>query len=264
MVTPPKELRKIESFRQIVKALLGPEGCPWDKAQTHASLIRFAIEEVQELAEAIDSECYKSICDELGDLLLQVFLHAEIAQISGHFSLEDVIESISQKMIRRHPHVFSDLKTEDMGEIWKNWDQIKAKEKDNTPPQSFQIPKNLSELIKAHKIGDKTRQLHFDWQQPDQVLHKLDEEICELKQAIKDGHSHSISHELGDVLFTTVQLARHLELDAEGAIRKTNKRFETRFFNMLELSGLSKQDFEKLPDEKKEELWKKVKSLEID
>ncbi len=155
MPKPPNNLRDFAGLVKVVEHLRGPEGCPWDKEQSHETLTRFAIEEAFELGEAIDSGDQKAIRDELGDLLLQVVLHSEIARQEGRFDVNDVIQNISEKMVRRHPHVFADVKVNTSEEVLSNWTEIKAKEKGHKDP--FDIPKALPSLLRAHKIGEKTK-----------------------------------------------------------------------------------------------------------
>jgi len=262
MPTPPVQLSEPDSLKQIIQDLFGPNGCPWDQSQTHESLVRYALEEVSELAEAIDTKCQNSIKEELGDLLLQVYLHSEIAKIRGSFTLNDVYESISSKMIRRHPHVFKNESVKNIDEVWENWEKIKSKEKATKSTASFNIPKSLSPLIQAHKIGDKTQKFNFDWQQPNEVLEKIKEEFSEFQEALIENNQDHIIHELGDLLFSIAQMARHLGFDSEMALRKTNQRFEKRFFKMLEISNCTEFEFKKLRSSEKENLWQKVKAME--
>ena len=266
MVKPPSELDKFESLLEIVQSLRGPDGCPWDKEQTHRSLTPFAIEEAHELAEAIEQGTTKDVIGELGDLLLQVVLHAEIARQDGSFNINDVIRSISEKMVRRHPHVFSDVSAQTSSEVLDNWSKIKAqekKEKSDGPkaaPTRFDVPVNLPALARAHKIGDKTKRLRFDWSNATDVLKKVDEEVSELKAEITPKpDAKALEHELGDVLFSVAQLARHLGLEAEQCLRTANSRFENRFFKMKESIAQSGRDYDKLSTDELEEEWQKTK-----
>ena len=248
----------MSSFQQlleIVKKLRGPEGCPWDKAQTHETLTPYAIEEAHELEEAIAQGDLENIKEELGDLLFQSVLHAEIADQEGNFTIHDVIDHLNQKMISRHPHVFSDKEVKDAAEVVQNWEEIKAQEKKQNP---FDIPKSFPALLRAHKIGKRTKKVGFDWDTPGQVMSKVKEEMGELTEALATGKTAEVEEELGDLLFTLSQLARHLELDAEKALRKANNKFIGRFKKMIALDS----DFENLSPEKKEKLWEKVKSEE--
>ncbi|MCB0411977.1 MAG: nucleoside triphosphate pyrophosphohydrolase [Bdellovibrionales bacterium] len=260
MPTPPKDLKDFKSLLQIIKDLRGPEGCPWDKEQTHKTLTRFAIEEAHELAEAIDQGETPELIEELGDLLLQVVLHAEIARQENQFQIEDVIESISTKMVRRHPHVFGDVKVKDSTEVLKNWDQLKKAEKVKPTPPGFSLPTHLPALLKAFKIGEKTAREKFDWQKPEAVMKKVEEETSELAQALRGGDRNEIFHEIGDLLFSVVQLSRHLEMDPEQCLRECNRRFEKRYFRMKSLAQEQGADFPSLDDEQKERLWTQIKN----
>ncbi len=262
MPKAPQDLRDFKSLLEIVKTLRGPEGCPWDRQQTHQSLTRFAIEEAFELAEAIDKAEDQELKEELGDLLFQVVLHSEIARQEKRFSIEDVLEVLSEKMVRRHPHVFSDVQVADADEVIRNWSDIKAKEKASRPTlqtERFDIPEALPSLIRSQKIGEKTKKFNFDWSKAEEVLVKVDEEFAELKEAMKGKNQKAIQHELGDLLFAVAQLARHLDQDAEQSLRIGNSRFETRFFRMKSLASEQGKDFSKLPQSALEELWKQVK-----
>ena len=262
MPKAPDNLREFAGLLKVVEYLRGPDGCPWDKEQTHQTLTRFAIEEAHELAEAIDSGDQAEIRDELGDVLLQVVLHAEIARQDKRFDVFDVIQAISEKMVRRHPHVFGDVKAETANEVLTNWAQIKAKEKgkDANHPLSFDIPQGLPSLLRAQKIGEKTTKVGFDWGSAAECWPKIKEEIAELDEAMKSGKPAEIESELGDVLFSLAQLARHLELDSEQSLRKTNTRFEARFQRMQARVAADGKVWAKLAADEKEKYWKGAKS----
>jgi tetrapyrrole methylase family protein / MazG family protein len=262
MVKPPKELRSFESLVEVVKALRGPDGCPWDKEQTHRTLTPYAIEEAHELAEAIERGQSQEMVDELGDLLLQVALHSEIGRQEGRFDIHDVIEALNTKMVRRHPHVFSDTKVETSGEVLQNWAVIKASEKaakGSAEPTRFDVPLNLPALSRASKIGSKTKKFKFDWSKPEEVLAKVDEELREVREAIKSGSAEEKESEIGDLLFSVAQLARHLDIEPEQALRVTNQRFENRFFKMKDLAKKDARVFEELTPAELEEYWRRVK-----
>jgi tetrapyrrole methylase family protein/MazG family protein len=276
--TPPKDLRKFSSLLEIVEALRSEQGCPWDKEQTHRSLAPFAIEEAFELAEAIENADRQEMISELGDLLLQVALHSEIARQSPEpFTIDDVVLSINEKMVRRHPHVFSDTQVANSDHVLQNWADIKALEKKlkaaKPKAPSFEIPAHLPSLMRAQKIGVKTKAHQFDWHLASEVVAKVEEELTELKEAIETREKNSdptaqnqlelaIEHELGDLLFSTAQLSRHLKLDAEQALRVANQRFEGRFFKMLELAGITHGSEHKPTQQQLEALWDQVKQLE--
>lgn len=262
MPQPPKNLRSFESLVQIVRDLRGPEGCPWDKEQTHETLTRFAIEEAHELAEAIDQEETSAIVEELGDLLLQVVLHSEIGRQKGRFALEDVINSISSKMIRRHPHVFSDSHAENAEQVLKKWSELKKQEKPSQEDEQFAIPPHMPALLRAFKIGEKTQRESFDWASPQEVFAKVAEEADEVREALGAADTTQLHDEIGDLLFSVAQLARHTNCDPEQALRRCNQRFEKRYFNMKKLARNRGQDFSTLGSAEKESLWTEVKRLE--
>lgn len=264
MPKAPQNLREFESLLKVVEDLRGPDGCPWDKEQTHDTLTRFAIEEAHELSEAIDSGDQNAIRDELGDVLLQVVLHSEIARQEKRFDIHDVIQNISEKMVRRHPHVFESsdgqapTKAQNSEAVLTNWAEIKAKEKGHKDP--FDIPKNLPALLRAHKIGEKTKKVAFDWETSEQCWTKVTEELGELQQAVNENNRTEIEAELGDLLFSLSQWARHMDLDAEQALRKTNMSFEQRFKKMQELVKTAGLSWASLPADQKEKYWKLAKT----
>ncbi|MGZ3689993.1 MAG: nucleoside triphosphate pyrophosphohydrolase [Pseudobdellovibrio sp.] len=263
MPQAPKTLNQFDSLVQVVRDLRGPEGCPWDREQTHKSLTPYAIEEVYELVEALETGDDPHACEELGDVLFQVVLHAQLAEERGAYRLTDVIESIVSKIVRRHPHVFSDTKVNSADEVIKNWDEIKMSEKKNKKAKSktFDIPPGMPALQVSNKIGEKTEKYKFDWSEPQLVLAQLKSEITELEEAMKAAKKNPdhISHELGDVLFSAAQLARHLNVEPESSLREANMRFSARFEKMLSYSG-GLENFISLSPEDKEQLWKKAKS----
>lgn len=250
-----------EALCKTVEALRGPHGCPWDKEQTHQSLTPYALEEAFELVEAIESNDQREMIEELGDCLLQVVLHAEIARQENRFDIRDVCEAINQKMIRRHPHVFANVKVKDTEEVWANWAKIKNDEKAKKPKtDSFDIPIALPALQRAEKIGRKTNSAGFDWKKSSEVMEKVREELAELQEAMAQNERPAITHELGDLLFSLAQLGRHLGIDAEKSLREANRRFESRYFAMQNLAREQNQKFTELSPEQKEKLWAQVKA----
>jgi tetrapyrrole methylase family protein/MazG family protein len=265
----------------VIKALRAPDGCPWDKEQTHRSLAPYAIEEAHELAEAIENGSRPELMSELGDVLLQVMLHSEIARQSGQFDIFDVVQTLHDKMIRRHPHVFGPSKvpnnaTDDVtrkefgktistDEVLANWDEIKKLEKESRPAPSqerFEVPLSLPALTRAAKIGSKSKAHRFDWTTVQGVLNKVDEEIAELKEAVLEGDLGHQEHELGDVFFSLAQLARHLKLEPEQTLRAANQRFERRFFKMKKMIQDNNENYDSLSAEQLEDYWRKVKVAE--
>jgi MazG family protein len=259
---PPKNLQDFDALIEIMSALRSPEGCPWDRKQTPKTLAPYAVEEAHELAYALENGSQEDVVEELGDLLLQVVFHAEIGSQENRFSIDDVIESINTKLINRHPHVFADVRADTAEEVLSNWGEIKAAEKKNKGKTSepFDIPLNMPALVRAEKIGHKTRKLKFDWNRVEEVVGKVEEELEELKQAIKADEKDNQEHELGDLLFSVAQLSRHMGFEAEQALRLANNKFERRFMQMKELAKKKGLEFEKLPQDELEELWVEVKN----
>ena len=251
---------------EIVAQLRGPQGCPWDKEQTQVSLTQYAIEEAYELVEAIENGNQQEVQEELGDFLFQVILQAQVAQDEGKFDLSQVISQLNEKMLRRHPHVFGQSKFANTEEVWKSWDKIKNQEKSEKGKAAktaiFNSPRGLPALQTSAKIGRKTQTWKFDWQTPDQVVEKITEELNETIEALQSKEIEKIEHEIGDLLFSTAQLARHVGLDPEACLRKANRRFEDRFQKIVDRSGVSKEEFILLSDHKKEQLWALIKGEE--
>lgn len=266
-------LQAFQTLVEIVATLRGPQGCPWDKEQNQKTLVPYVLEEAFELAEAIESEDQNSIKEELGDYLFQVILQAQVAQDEAKFELVDVITSLSQKMVDRHPHVFAEDGAKNIDEVWRNWEKIKAQEKSKSTSDTdsetrqekpiFSYPKNLPALLASFKIGNKTKRLKFDWNNPNQVFEKVSEELSEVKEELNKENLNlkALEHEIGDLLFSTAQLARHLNLDPEACLREANRRFERRFTHVLKLSKLCLEDFPEMSQEEKEKLWEKSKKL---
>ena len=260
MPTPPTNNREFTSLVKVVEDLMGPDGCPWDKEQTPQSLTPYLIEETYELVEAIESGKVSSIKEEIGDLLFHAVIQAEVAD---NFDINDCIFEINNKLIRRHPHVFSDLKVSGMDEIKENWEKIKAKERaseKSDKKESFNLTPAIPSLINSQKIGDIAYAKKFDWDNISDVIKKVDEELQELKEEINCDNKEAAKRELGDLLFSVAQLARHLNIDAETSLRNTNKRFEKRFFGMMDICADENLNWDMLPDSQKEILWARVKA----
>ena len=228
----------------IVARLRAPGGCPWDREQTHQSLLPATIEEAYEVAEAVRSENDAHFREELGDLLLLVVMHAEIARESGRFNIDNVLEEISDKLIRRHPHVFGQSNAKDSGAVLKQWEAIKRQEKKNDTHYLSSLPTALPALMRAQKAQSKVARVNFDWTELAEVIAKVDEELSELKSAIEEWHRHPaddssaggarhVEDEVGDLLFAVVNLARKSKLDAESALQAATDKFVRRF-NLLE------------------------------
>ena len=261
---PPQNLETFAALNEITRTLRGPGGCPWDREQTFRTLTRFAIEEAYEWAMAVDQKNIAEMRGELGDMLFQVTLNAELAREAGHFTIEDVLREITEKMIRRHPHVYGDATAENSTEVLKNWAQIKAKESVGDGPSEkvgptkplFNIPAALPALIRAQKIGEKSGGHNFDFSGPEACWEKVEEEIDELKRARTPDE---VQAEFGDVLFSLVQWARHSGLDAEQALRTCNARFENRFTWAQRAAREDGRSWMELEASEREAYWENAK-----
>jgi MazG family protein len=224
---------RFQKFCEIVAKLRAPSGCPWDREQTHESLLPALIEEAYEVAEAAREKNDAHFREELGDLLLLVVMHAEIAQESGRFNIDNVLQEISDKLVRRHPHVFGTSDARDSGAVLKQWEAIKREEKKTDSHYLASLPKALPALMRAQKAQSKAARVNFDWAEVRDVIAKVDEELCEMKEAITMQDWEMIADEIGDVLFSVVNLARKCAIDAESALQKATDKFVARF-NRLE------------------------------
>ena len=247
----------------IMQKLRGPGGCPWDAEQTHESLTRYLLEETYEVIEAIDDKSPQHLKEELGDLLLQPVFHAAIAEEKGDFTINDVINTLCEKLIRRHPHVFGDLEIKDSQAQIENWERIKKDEKGAERPSALSgIPNHLPALLRAHKISEKASRVGFDWEHSDQVFAKVMEELHEFEEAWAGGDPQRMEDELGDLLFSIVNLGRFLALDPEEALRKTINRFQKRFSYVEEaMHGQGKQ-MQNTSLEEMDRLWELAKKEE--
>lgn len=220
----------LDPLVDIMARLRSPGGCVWDIEQTHSSLRRYIVEEVYEVLEAIELEAGDKLCEELGDLLLQIVFHARVAEECGEFTMQDVVDTVTEKMVRRHPHVFGDISVRDAAEVVVNWDTIKKQEKGNERHSLLDgIPKGLPSLMRAYKLQAKAAKVGFDWDTIGPVWGKIQEELEELKSAVQENNAAAIEGELGDVLFAVVNLARFLGLEPETALNVTNNKFRSRF-----------------------------------
>ena len=240
--------------------------CPWDREQTHRSLVPYLIEETYEVAEAIEANSEAELCEELGDLLLQIVFHSQLATETGKFSVADVIDGLANKMIRRHPHVFGDQAAANVAEVWQNWEQLKSLEPSAAKRDSKLdgIPIALGALQRSQKMQDKASRVGFDWPDARAVIDKIDEELAELAEAranakgkaSEDAH---VREELGDVLFSVVNFARQLGIDAEGALREANEKFYRRFGFMETLALSQGHKLGDLSLDELEDLWQQAK-----
>ena len=238
-------------------------GCPWDREQTHRTLVPYLIEETFEVVEAIEISHLDGLCEELGDLLLQVLFHAQLATEVGKFSIADVVDALSNKMVRRHPHVFGDAVIEDVDAQWRNWERLKALEKTGRERQSRLdgIPKHLGALQRGQRMQEKAARVGFDWPNVAGVLEKLSEELGELAEARRNPQDDPrVREELGDVFFTLVNLARALGIDAETATREANEKFYRRFAFMEAHAAADGKSISDLDTDELEELWQLAKA----
>jgi MazG family protein len=212
----------------VMQRLLAPDGCPWDREQSFETLRRYVLEEACEVIDAIDGGDRKAIREELGDLLLQVVFQAELGRREGAFAIDDVVSGIVEKLVHRHPHVFGDMKAEDADEVLRNWEKLKAIEKKGRGILGG-VPRSLPALTRAQRVGEKVARVGFDWEDEAGSRAKVSEEIAELDAAIATKDKKAIEDELGDALFALVNLARHVDVDAEGALRRTIDKFTRRF-----------------------------------
>jgi tetrapyrrole methylase family protein/MazG family protein len=256
--------RGLEGLHWVVTRLLGPGGCPWDVRQTHQSLRTALLEETHEVLEAIDSGDMLALAEELGDLLISIVGHSEMARQAGHFRLEDVLELVTSKLIGRHPHVFGDLSVDGEGQVLHNWEQIKAAElaaKGKARASALDgIPPTLPALAAAQKLGKKAARTGFNWQSVDQVWNKVAEELSELRSAATANDRAAIAEEFGDLLFVLGRLAAWLEIDAETALREANAKFRRRFTAVEQLAaerGLALNELDGLTLLK---LWNTIKA----
>lgn len=252
-------MKEFDRLVDVMARLRAPDGCPWDREQTHASIRKYVIEEAYEVAEAIDDENPRELCTELGDLLLQVVFHARMAEEAGSFAIGDVCRAIVGKLERRHPHVFGDVGVRDASEVAKNWEEIKAAERGPEASVIDGVPKALPALQRAERMSEKASRIGFDWPDAAAVLDKLDEERAELSEAMASGEPDRIADELGDVLFTAANLARKLGLEPEQALGRAVDRFDARFRQVESTARDAGEDLRALAPDALEARWQAAK-----
>lgn len=258
-------LKGFEGLVLLMDRLRGPDGCPWDREQTYETLRGYLVEECYETAAALDSGEPAALCEELGDLLFQIIFLARIAKEEEKFTIDDVIRGILEKMVRRHPHVFGDVSAETPREVLRNWETIKRQEKggdhheQGRPSALDGLPAGLPSLLHAERLGTRAARVGFDWERPGQVLEKIEEELAELRSAMERGERGSIRAEIGDMLFALAMLARHLEIDPEGALAGTNQRFTRRFQWIERELARRGEPIEEAGPERLEALWDEAK-----
>jgi tetrapyrrole methylase family protein/MazG family protein len=240
--------------------LRGEQGCPWDKDQTHDSLKACLLEESYEVLDSIDQKNPQQLKEELGDLLLQVVFHTQIAQEAGEFQMNELLEALTDKLIRRHPHVFGEEKVEHPEEAIGHWEKIKSRERG--PEQSILsgVPPELPALLRAYRLGSKAARVGFDWSASEGVVEKIQEEVLELKDSLGTAKPQAIEEELGDLLFSLAQLARFLKVNPEEALRKSSQKFQRRFQWMERKILPTGRAFHELTVEEMEKLWEQAKS----
>jgi MazG family protein len=244
---------------EIMARLRSPDGCPWDREQTFQTIKPYLLEEAYEVMDAIDAQDWPGVADELGDLLLQVVFFSQMAKEAGHFDVSDALEAINSKLIRRHPHVFGEGDAKTAADVIRKWDEIKATEKPRPKGLLAGVPRSLPALMEARQIAGRAAGAGFDWQNVDQVLEKLREELDELDQARRAGSQDGLQDEIGDLLFVIVNIARFLKVDPEQALRGTNAKFRRRFEHVekgLEAQGKSPRES---TVEEMEALWQEAK-----
>lgn len=272
---------QFDNLVEIISRLRGEKGCPWDREQSYETLKHYLVEEAYEAIEAIDDKNYEALCDELGDVLLQVVFLSQIASEGKQFTIDDVIEAIRSKMIRRHPHVFGEVRVADSEEVLKNWERIKQaerveKERDERvaqdPPSILDgVTRRISAVLEAHQLSQRAARVGFDWARAEEILEKLHEEMEELRNAMhassqKDAtgadETSSLSRiegEIGDILFVAINLARHFKIDPESALKKTNQKFRNRFRYIEAMLARSNKSFEQATLEEMERYWQEAK-----
>ena len=283
---------KFERAKAIMARLRAPGGCPWDREQTFDTIKRYTLEETYEVLEAIDNRDWKELTGELGDLLLQVLFYAEMAEEQGLFTIDDVLDALSNKLIHRHPHVFGDTKADDSAQVLKNWEVLKAEEKRKNLPNNGEnlqvspalllegVSSKMPAMQEAYKISSKAAHVGFDWPEIQGLFEKLTEETRELQEHLADlpsagsGSSSKpeiptelrehVEGEVGDLFFVLVNIARYLSVDPESALRKTNRKFRRRFGWMEEQLQQQNQTLEQATLEEMETLWQQAKKLEVE
>ena len=255
------EKYSIQALSDVMETLLGPDGCPWDQKQTHESIRKNLLEEAYEVVETIDAKDTEHMKEELGDLLLQVLFHAMIAEKNGEFTFADVVESIAQKLIHRHPHIFADATAEDDMAVLSNWEEIKRKEKGEENESIMnELPPLLPALMKAEKVQEKARRVGFDWDKMDDAMDKVYEELDELKEAV--AQEENVEGELGDVLFSVVNVSRFIQVDAEKALMGTVDKFISRFRYIETKARLDKRSLSEYTINELDAWWDEAKEAE--
>lgn len=249
---------RAEAFEKLVQIMDElREKCPWDRKQTIQSLRQMTLEETYELTDAITDNDWKSIKEELGDLLLHIVFYSKIASEQNQFTIEEVLDGISRKLIHRHPHIYGDVEVKDDEDVKRNWEKLKIKEGKRSVLAG--VPKTLPALVKAMRLQEKAKQVGFEWENKEQVWEKVKEEENELHEAIADGDQSKIEEEFGDLVFSLVNFARFLNIDAENALEITNKKFINRFSQMEEKAMASGKDLNEMTLQEMDAIWNQIK-----
>jgi len=251
----PEDLSKFDSLVEIIARLRAPDGCPWDREQTHQTLRANLLSECYEALDALDEGDSARLCEELGDILLQIMLHSQIAKDDKEFEISDVVKGISEKIVRRHPHVFGSGKVKDAAEVAHNWEELKKEERAENVSMLESVPRWMPALAYADEIQRRVARAGFDWEDIDGVIDKLAEEVAEFKESTGKERA----EEFGDVLFTLVNIARRMDVDSEVALREANNKFYKRFSKMEEICRKRRVTFGDLTFDEQNALWEEAK-----
>ncbi len=249
----------LQDLLELVRRLRGPEGCPWDREQKPTDLKQYLLEECYEVLDAIDSGRFSNVREELGDLLFQIVFLAQMAEEEGAFDLGDVIRDIHKKMVRRHPHVFGTLKIRNTDDVKRNWMKLKRSEGASSAMLLDSVPRSLPSLQRAYRLSQRASRCGLDWPGPDPVLYKVREEIDELERALDANDAEGAREEVGDLLFTVANLARHLKLNPEEALQQSNNKFQDRVCRMDRRAREVGREIEALSQEQRDAWWEALK-----
>jgi len=256
--------KTLESFDKLLTIMDElREKCPWDRKQTFETLRHLTIEETYELADAIIENDDSEIKKEIGDLLLHIVFYAKIGSEKGSFDIKDVVDSLNEKLIRRHPHIYGEVRADNAQQVMENWEQIKLKENNGTKSTLSGVPKTLPALVKAYRIQDKARGVGFDWDNIEQVWEKVEQEIEELKVELKAGNQKNIEQEFGDVLFSLINYSRFIDVNPETALERTNKKFIQRFQYIEQEVKKQNKDMREMTLKELDKIWNEAKKLEL-
>lgn len=255
-MTKETNIDNFAELKRIIARLRSAEGCPWDRQQTHDSLRPYLIEECYEVLQALEEGDSQKLCEELGDVLLQIMLHAQIAAEEGQFTVEDVVRGISNKLIHRHPHVFGDIEVKDAAEVRQNWEALKSAERDEDESLLSSVPKSMPALSYSQSIQRRVASVGFDWEKTEDILEKLSEEVREI---INSKDKEEKAREFGDLLFVLVNIARRLDIDMETSLSGANQRFYNRFTCMEQLCRQRGVTFGDLSFDQQNALWEEAK-----